>query len=197
MRIQLQRFTLSLLIIFSLLGCKVQLISPYDEVIDIGLKEYKEEINLFIKNMSDLGGTEEGTFTYNKAKYNELETKIDLLIERAQLQSTGSCKMLPEISSKIEKLLGDNLPADLRNADKNEDGNSYGCTERLLVLIKEQLASIKQIHETTDKCRAADGSNISCIRTATSKTAMDITNQSINAAWIVETTKKNSKTKLD
>jgi hypothetical protein len=91
--------------------------------------------------------------------------------------------------------MGDNLPTE---AIQKEDGDSYGCTERLLVLVKQQLTLLQKIHRDTDKCApigmARDENSepvmVSCLRPATSKTAMKITNQSINAAWVVETAKK-------
>lgn len=180
-----------ILAVFS--GCNVQLVGPYDEVIDNGLKEYKEEINTFIKNMGDLGGSDEGTFESNMDKYNELEAKIELLIDRANLQSTGSCKMVTDITSKIQKIMGDNMPQELVSEKQRDNGNSFGCIEKLLILVKDQLIILKKIHKETDKCKDDLGKEFSCIREATSKTALDITNQSINAAWVVETTKKNAK----
>lgn len=178
-------------------SCKVQLVSAYDEVIDHGLRDYKQQLNTFVKNASDAGGTEQGTFERNKSTYNQLETKIDLLIDRAKMQSTGSCKLVTNISSKIERIMGDQMPVVLDPKNQTKTGNSYGCTERLLQLIKKQLLFVKEIHEKADKCRSRTGEQLSCIRITTSKTALDISNQSINAAWIVETTKRSSKRKTD
>lgn len=185
------------LIILGMNSCKVQLVSDYDEVIDHGLRDYKQQLNTFVKNTSDAGGTQEGTFENNKRTYNQLETKIDLLIDRARMQSTGSCKLVTNISSKIERVLGDKMPVVIAPDNQTKTGNSYGCTERLLILVKKQLQGIKEIHEKADKCRSRTGEQLSCIRMATSKTALDISNQSINAAWIVETTKRSSKQKTN
>jgi hypothetical protein len=173
------------------------LVSNYDQVIDTGLKDYKEQINNFIKNTADKGGTKEGTYESNKTAYNFLETKIDLLIDRARMQSNGSCKLIPNLTQKIEKLLGDKTPLEISKQGQQDQGNSFGCTERLLVLVKKQLMSIKEIHQRADKCTSRTGEQLSCIRLTTSKTALDISNQSINAAWLVETTKRSSAKKIN
>lgn len=180
-------------------GCtSVQLVSPYDEVIDNGLKEYKESINTLSKNLSDLAGKKEGMYEENFEKYNALEAKIDLLIDRSSLQSSGNgCKLTKNIASKVKKIMEEDMPVDAR---QKKEGDSYGCTERLLKLVKAQLDKLQEIHSTTDKCKAigfkqnSDGipNKVSCLRPATSKTAMKITNQSINAAWVVETAKKST-----
>lgn len=188
--IKLRLIFIVVLLFSTFSACKVQWVTPYDEVIDHGLKDYKESLNLFVKNMIDKGGTESGTFEANREAYNELEVKIDLLIDRAKMQSEGGCKMATELSTRIVALMGDKLPAELRVQMNEKEGNSFGCTERLLVLVKDQLGLLKQIHATADKCTSEEGGNISCIRPATGPLALDLSNLSINAAWIVETAKK-------
>lgn len=189
------RKTLLVGILLALSTCKVQFVSSYDEVIDNGLKEYKEDLNTFVKNMIDLGGTQQGTYEANKLKYNELESKIDLLIDRASLHSTGSCRLTTDLSEKIINIMGEKIPPEVMPENQSKKGNSYGCTERLLILIRDQLVVLKEIHENTDKCTDENGNQISCIRSATGPIIMSISNQSIDAAWVVETTKKTSKLK--
>ena len=193
----LRNIFLVFLIVLGMGSCKVQLVSDYDQVIDHGLRDYKQQLNTFIKNASDAGGTKQGTFESNKGTYNQLEARIDLLIDRARMQSTGSCKLVTNISSKIERIMGDQMPTEIAPNNQTDTGNSYGCTERLLILVRKQLLFVKEIHEKADKCRSRTGEQLSCIRIATSKTALDISNQSINAAWIVETTKRSSKRKTE
>ena len=182
-------------------GCaNIQLVSPYDEVIDTGLKEYKEEINTLAKNMADSAGKKVGTYDENQEAYNALESKIELLIERAAIQGNGEgCRLTGNVTEKVTKIMkGNSVPI----AKGEEEGDSYGCTVWLLTLIKAQLDSLQMIHRTTDKCNpigyvAEQGgqipSKVSCLRAATSGTAMKISNQSINAAWVVETAKKTAK----
>lgn len=186
-------YLVCLLFIFN--SCTVRLVSPYDEVIDEGLSEYKEMLNNFVKDMIDFGGTLEGTYEENRDKYNKMETKIDLLIDRASLYSTGSCKLVDKVTEQLSEKMKDKMPEILKETSQQEGGNSYGCTEKLLRLIKDQLVLLETIHSTTDKCPDGSGNNISCIRKATGPLALDISNQSINAAWIVETAKKTGKSK--
>jgi hypothetical protein len=181
--------------LLSLAACTtVRIVSPYDEVIDTGLREYRESINVFAKNMADRAGTDTGTYESNKATYNELEVKIDLLIDRAEFSGGGrGCRLTQRITNRIVDVAGDAIPAQLRPDGQSEHGNSLGCTHRLLELVGAQLGLIETSHEKTDRCKSVeepDGPEISCLRPATAKTALDITNQSINAAWVVEMAKK-------
>lgn len=184
-------------LVFILSACgTVQFVSPYDEMIDNGIKEYKESINTLAKNLSDKAGEKEGTYEENQTKYNALEAKIDLLIDRASLQASGKgCKLATNIADRVSEIMGDKLPPE---AQQKDPGDSYGCTEKLLILVKEQLFLLQKIHENTGKCTAigitqdenGQPDKVSCLRPATSSTAMKITNQSVNAVWVVETAKK-------
>lgn len=182
-------------ILFVFNSCSIKLVSSYDEVIDNGLAEYKEMLNVFVKDMIDLGGTLDGTYEENRTKYNKLETKLDILIDRASLNSTGGCKLVAKVTKQLTAQMKDKMPEMLKTANQEEDGNAYGCTEKLLRLIKDQLVLLETIHSTTDKCPDAESKSISCIRKATGPLALNISNQSINAAWIVETAKKTGKIK--
>lgn len=241
----------------------VQFVSPYDEYIYDGLLEYKELLNGHVKDMADLGGKKEGAHEENILKYNELEIKIESLIDRAQLQSNGrGCSLTKALADSVNTYLKDKVPTELSAANETEEANSYGCTERLLILVKNQLNEIEYIHKNLDKCEVLDESisvvtsednnsnntnnevenenigylidnaidevldtiketvknaindkieeefipkseeagnsevssqsiEVSCLRPATAQSALDISNQSINAAWVVENAKKN------
>lgn len=184
-------FYLMFLVLITTACTTVQIVTPYDEVIDNGLKEYKESINTLAKNLSDEAGTKEGTYENNREKYNALESKIDLLIDRASIQSSGKgCKLTVDVAARVTEIMGNETPPDI---NKKKEGDSYGCTQRLLELVKKQLEQLQYIHENTDKCKLIgnESKKVSCLRPATSQTAMKITNQSINAAWVVETAKKS------
>ena len=131
----------------------VQFVAPYDEVIYNGLTEYKGELNLHVKNMADLGGTPAGTYEANMLKYNEMETRLELLIDRARTQSTGNgCLLSPALSKRVDSYLRDKAPAELGNASASTTSNSYGCTEILLIKVKQQLEFIELIHRESDRC---------------------------------------------
>ncbi len=167
-------------------GClTVRLISDYDEVIDKGTVEFYEQFNTHIKNMGDLGGKNEGTYDNNVQKYNALESKLEGLIARASAAAEGKgCKLENKIYLRVKELLEKDTPLEIQ---PKKDGNSNGCNERLLLLVKKQLNFIQEIHQKTDKCGK---NNLSCIRPASASTALKIANQSINAVSIIEKAKK-------
>jgi hypothetical protein len=166
----------------------VRIINPYDEVIDKGVVSFSEQFNAFVKNMGDLGGTQEGTYAANMRTYNDLDAKLDVLIARSAAASQGlGCKVEQKLYDQLGKLLQTDIPPDLRADAATKTGNAEGCNEKLLVLVKKQLGSIKEIHQKIDKCGEKD---LSCLRPATVETALKIANQSVNAVSVVETAKK-------
>jgi hypothetical protein len=143
--------------------------------------------------MAELAGTPDGTYETNFKTYNALESKLDVMISRASIAAEGqSCKLQKRAHDKIKDLLKDNIPAELASSDTATTGNENGCNEKLLILVKQQLSLVREIHKTTDKC---GDKNLSCLRPTTSKTALSIANQSINAVSVVEAAKKKSGSK--
>lgn len=185
----MMKLPIVIIITFILGGCAgVKLISDYDEVTDKGTTEFAEQFNTHIKNMGDLAGTPEGTYDANFKTYNALESKIEVMIARASSTSEGKgCRLEKKILDRVKFLLQNNIPAEIQSSDTAQTGNSNGCNERLLVLVKEQLSSVKEIHRDIDKCGKKQ---ITCLRPATAKTALSIANQSINAISVVESAKK-------
>lgn len=166
----------------------LKLVSDYDEVIDKGITEFAEQFNTHIKNMGDFAGAPEGTFDANRKIYNALDAKLDVLIARASSASEGKgCKLEKKVFDRVKTLLKNDMPAAMQTSDSARAGDANGCNERLLVLVKEQLASVKTIHRELDKCGEK---RLTCLRPATVKSALSIANQSINAVSIVETAKK-------
>lgn len=168
-------------------GCSsIRLVSDYDEVIDKGTMDFAEQLNTHVKNMADLGGRPEGTYQTNFRTYNALDAKLDVLIARASSASSGlGCRLEKKVYDRVAALLQNQMPPEVRASDAGAAGDANGCNERLLILVKQQLGSIRTIHRETDKCGV-----MSCLRPATAKTAMDIANQSIRAVSVVENAKK-------
>lgn len=184
----MKRFILLALVLF-VSGCTgIKLVSDYDEVIDVGITEFAEQFNTHVKNMADFAGTPEGTYEDNVATYNALEAKLDVMIARASSASQGmGCKLEQEVFDRVEKLLQNDIPADMQSEETASTGNPSGCNERLLVLVKDQLLSVRKIHRELDKC---GNPQVSCLRPATVASATKIVNQSINAVSVVENAKK-------
>jgi hypothetical protein len=169
----------------------IRLVSTYDEVIDKGIIDFAEQFNTFVKNMGDAAGKEEGTYDANSKTYNALSSKLDVLIARAASASDGKgCKVETKIYERIDKIMQDKMPSELKQAGQNPNGNEEGCNEKLLVLVQSQLETVKEIHKTSDKCGTSQGTQVSCLRPATVKSILKIANQSINAVSVVETAKK-------
>ena len=139
--------------------------------------------------MAELGGKPEGTYEANLKTYNALDAKIDTLINRATNASDGkACKLEAKMFAKVSALLKDRIPGDIRQGGDASVSTSYACNARLLVLVKDQLARIREIHKTSDTCGKPP---VSCIRPATAKDALAIANQSSNAVSVVEAAKKS------
>jgi hypothetical protein len=194
-------FALLLALLF-LAGCSpVTLVAPYDEFIYEGLTDFKESLNNHVKNMADLAGTPEGTHAANRISYNTLETRIEILIDRAALQASGNrCSVPGNLAKAMDEHLRDQLPDTLTNAPVEASPNTFGCKRRLLELVRDQLVIIEEIHRDLDRCPAVDAGDsdgsapeavtVSCLRPATAADALAIANQSIDAAWYLENAKR-------
>lgn len=185
----MKKFFLPTILLLLFTSCaEYKFVSAYDPVIDQGITQFAEEFNTHVKNMGDLAGTPDGTYEANFKTYNALESKLDVMIARVSIASEGkACKLEQKAHDTIKDLLKDNMPVELASSDSAPTGNANGCNEKLLVLVKQQLSLVREIHKTTDKC---GDKNLSCLRPATSKTALSIANQSINAVSVVEAAKK-------
>jgi hypothetical protein len=143
-----------------------------------------------VKNAGDLAGKPEGTYEATVKGYNALDTKIDILIQRASTASEGkACKLEAKIQAKIAQVLRNDIPAQLRADSQPAEGNAEGCNTRLLEIVKQQLDDVREIHSKTDKCGTPPG-QVSCLRKPTSASVTKIVNQSIYAVYIVESSKK-------
>lgn len=166
----------------------IRLVSEYDEVVDKGVADFTEKLGAHVKNMGELAGKPEGTYDATLKIYNELDSKLDTLIARATNGSDGKgCKLQGDVLVKIKGLLQGQTPPQLQEGSDATPATANACSSRLLVLVKQRLGDIREIHKTTDKCGLQ---NISCLRPATAENALAIATQSSNAVAVVETAKK-------
>jgi hypothetical protein len=186
----LQTGLLALVFSSACIACtSVRLVSDYDPVIDQGVTSFAVEINTHVKNMAELGGKPAGTYEATFATYNALDARLDVMISRADAASGGSsCQLQSQVYQKLSQILKSSLPPGMQAGTEANAMSASACNTRLLELVKQQLAVLRQIHQSTDKCQ-----NLSCLRPATAKDALAIMNQSIAAVTVVETAKKQSK----
>ena len=197
--------TLWTLMFVVITGCSsLSLVEPYDVVIDKGLMEFSEDFHAFTKTMVDLRGTHAGTYEANIATYNQLDAKIDVLISRTALSASGKgCSIPKKLKDHIKSLLrsSDTAAPTVQIPVMEKGGNSYGCTNIMLRNIKLQMPLIREIHQTGDTCTektkpgidakaAVSKQQLSCLRENAIKSIVAIMDQTINAAWFVETSKK-------
>lgn len=187
----MKRYALVLAVTMVLGGCgTVRLVSDYDEVIDKGIIEFSEQLGAHVKNMGELGGKPEGTYDATLKTYNGLDAKLDVLIARASAASEGkACKIETRLHQKVATALKNQIPVELPQGADANTATSASCNARLLLLVKEQLQAIRELHRDVDKC--GPQRTIPCLRPATAKDAMAIMHQSVNAVSIVEMAKKS------
>jgi hypothetical protein len=185
----MKRCLLLLSFLVALSGCSIRFVSNYDEVIDKGIAEFSEQLGGHVKNMGELGGRPEGTYDANLKTYNALEAKLDVLIDRANSAAEGKgCQLEDKVFQHISSVMNSRIPVGIQQGTGATPKTASACNARLLVIVREQLFLIREIHKTTDKCGKG---NVSCLRPATAKSAMAIANQSINAVSVVEAAKKS------
>jgi hypothetical protein len=176
----------------------VRLESDYDPVIDQGITQFAEQLSTAVKNMSDAAGQPGGTFDANKATYNALESKLDVLIARAGAASEAQqCKLAAQTLARVHNLFQKSgaLPPALATATSTGPGDPEQCNAELLRLVRTQLTDIETIHREADKCAPPanpHGTPVSCLRPASARTALEIIGQSINAVAVVEAARKAS-----
>ena len=197
-------YRIPVLLLLFLLSCKVQLVAPYDPALEEGIIQFKRELNTFLITMGELAGREEGRYENNVETYAGLTTDIGILQDRAALMSAGGCRVTGKQLDKINEFLDrklesypetDSLMAKSgiqgvkQKLSTEGEGNSYGCTERLLNDVAAQLEIIRKTHQIK-ACKDENGAWITCLRPAAAKDALDLANISIDAVWIVEQAKK-------
>ncbi len=81
---QTRAVLLAVLILTSGAGCKVRLISDYDEITDTSATQLQKKVEGFVHKMVSLAGTPAGTFTQNAAFYDEARTDLSAIRVRAK-----------------------------------------------------------------------------------------------------------------
>lgn len=185
----LRLFAGLLLGLATLAGCvSPRIVSPYDEAIDQGMADVAEQLSTHMKNMAELGGQPAGTYAATLTVYNNLDAKLDYLIARASDASDAkACALQDKVLARVKVAMRDALPAELKAAPEANGEQASACNARLLVLVKQQIANIREIHRDLDRCGPE---KVSCLRPATVQDALPIALQTIHAVAVVEAAKK-------
>lgn len=174
---------------FSLSCTPLILVTPYDEVTDTRLEDFKESLNIVVKRAASRTGTATGTFEAFQEDYAGLEVKIDSLIDRAKLQPQGvGCKIDDDTWKRIktEFVRASGLPANNASA-----GEPAGCIVLMLNNVKQNLTDVETSHKNPALCASTDKTIPTCLRAASAQGLLAVSNQTIDAVLLVEQTMKS------
>src|SRR5262249_28386819 len=142
-------------------SCAVRLVSSYDPVIDRGLTEYYESMNVFLSEMERAWANRaaKATFSENVKFYDESGAKVDALIMRARAaEPKANCIGSDVVTSLADKLLqlkpfaaataGLNIEEIVKGLKSGEEGS---CTVQILRVVRANHDLTAAIHKHNDK----------------------------------------------
>jgi len=142
-------------------GCAVRLVSSYDPMIDKGLTEYYESMDVFLSEMerASANSTAKATFTENVKFYEESGAKIDALVMRARAaEPKANCIGSDVVTSLAGRLLqlkpfitateDLNIEEIVKGLKSGEEGS---CTVQILRAIRANHDLTAAIHKHNDK----------------------------------------------
>lgn len=150
-----------LLLSILITSCAVRLVSSYDPVIDRGLTEYYESMDVFLSEMERASANRaaNATFSENVKFYDESGAKVDALIMRARAaEPKANCIGSDVVTSLAEKLLqlkpfaaateGLNIEEIVKGLKSGEEGS---CTVQILRVVRANHDLTAAIHKHNDK----------------------------------------------
>ena len=142
-------------------SCAVRLVSSYDPMIDKGLTEYYESMDVFLSEMerASANSTAKATFTENVKFYEESGAKIDALVMRARAaEPKANCIGSDVVTSLAGRLLqlkpfvtateDLNIEEIVKGLKSGEEGS---CTVQILRAIRANHDLTAAIHKHNDK----------------------------------------------
>lgn len=140
-----------------LAACAVQLVTPYDEVIDNGLMTFNQDYLQFMAGIEQNVPSEDASYASNTSFYNAQQAAIGTLVQRAKASdpdgSCGSGSLTTEAVQRVDSIV-------LPDAAKTDQPPPVGsCTAILLTYIQEQLTDSACFHQaiygqTSPTCEA-------------------------------------------
>lgn len=150
-----------LLLSILITGCAVRLVSSYDPMIDKGLTEYYESMDVFLSEMqrASANSAAKATFSENVKFYEESGAKIDALVMRARAaEPRANCIGSDVVTSLAGKLL-QLKPFVAATEDLNiedivtrlKSGEGGSCTVQILRVVRANHDLTAAIHKHNDK----------------------------------------------
>jgi hypothetical protein len=128
-----------------LAACAVQLVTPYDEVIDDGLMRFNQDYLAFMAGIKEKVPSEDASYASNTSFYNAQQAAIATLVQRAKASDPdGSCARTPLTLAEAERVGSIVLP---EAAKSDQPPPSGSCTTILLTYIQEQFADSACFHQ--------------------------------------------------
>jgi hypothetical protein len=140
-----------------LAACAVQLVDPYDEVIDNGLMSFNQDFLQFMAGIEENVPSEDASYASNVSFYNEQQAAIATLVQRAKASDPGgSCSGTAATLGAVQRVDALVLPEQARTDQAAPTGS---CTTILLTQIQEQLTDTACFHQaiygqTSTDCEA-------------------------------------------
>jgi hypothetical protein len=128
-----------------LAACAVQLVTPYDEVIDDGLMSFNRDFLQFMAGIKENVPSEDASYASNTSFYNEQQAAIATLVQRAQASDPGgSCTGTAATQGAAQRVDSIVLPDGAKTDQPPPRGS---CTTILLTYIQEQLTDTACFHQ--------------------------------------------------
>jgi hypothetical protein len=127
-----------------LAACAVQLVTPYDEVIDDGLMTFNRDFLQFMAGIKENVPSEDASYASNTSFYNAQQAAIATLVQRSKASDPGgSCTSSSITQSAVQRVDAIVLP----DAAKTAPPPAGSCTTILLTYIQEQLTDTACFHQ--------------------------------------------------
>jgi hypothetical protein len=126
-------------------GCAVQLVTPYDEVIDNGLMSFNQDFLQFMAGIEENVPSEDASYASNTSFYNAQQAAIGTLVQRARASDPdGTCSSTALTTGALQGVDSIVLP-DATKTDQPPPAG--GCTTILLTYVQEQLTDTACFHQ--------------------------------------------------
>jgi hypothetical protein len=128
-----------------LAACAVQLVDPYDEVIDDGLMTFNQDFLQFMAGIKENVPSEDASYASNTSFYNQQQAAIGTLVQRAKASDPGGrCLDAALTQDAVQRVDSIVLPDVATTGQPPPTGS---CTTILLTYIQEQLTDTACFHQ--------------------------------------------------